>query len=53
MEVLRETDVSVTMVKLKVSSAIGALLLGAESAGLALPVDYSTHSTLMYEYDKC
>ena len=40
----------ITIVTLKVSSAVGAAVLGAKAASLSLPVDYRANTELLEQY---
>ena len=40
----------ITIVTLKVSSAVGAAVLGAKAASLSLPVDYRGNTELLEQY---
>ena len=49
LEALRGSDIStITIVKLKVSSAFGAAVLGSKAAGSVLNIDLSTNTSLLY-----
>ena len=50
MDVLRGERVEFTLVTLKVSSGIGAAVLGARKAGVALPIDYTANTNLLFHY---
>ena len=52
LEVLESKRSEFTLVGLKegVSSAIGATALGAEGAGLSLPVDYAANTYELFHY---
>ena len=52
LEVLERKRVEFTLVSLKegVSSAIGATALGAEEAGLSLPVNYAANTYELFHY---
>ena len=50
MEALRGERVEFTLVTLKVSSGIGAAVLGARKAGITLPIDYTANTNVLFHY---
>ena len=50
MDTLRGERVEFTLVTLKVSSGIGAAVLGARKAGVTLPIDYTANTNVLFHY---
>lgn len=50
MAVLGGEGVEFTLVTLKVSSAVGAAVLGAKKAKVSLPIDYATNTSVLFHY---
>ena len=51
-EALKSEKIELTLVALRegVSSAVGATALGAEEAGLTLPIDYAANTYELFHY---
>ena len=50
MKALRAERVEFTLVTLKVSSGVGAAVLGARKAGVTLPIDYTANTDVLFHY---
>ena len=44
-------DLRFTLLTLKVSSAYGAAALGAKKKGFSLPLDYASHTSVLYRHE--
>ena len=50
MDTMRGERAEFTLVTLKVSSGIGAAVLGARKAGTTLPIDYTANTNVLFHY---